>query len=53
MQLERIDEALDSYQAALRLAPDDITTLFGHGNALCAAGRRDGALAAYRAVLAL
>ena len=51
--LDRLDEALESYERALALRPRHVEALNNYGNLLCKLGRIQDALAAYERVLEL
>jgi tetratricopeptide (TPR) repeat protein len=53
MQMERFEEALELFDAALKLEPEHIHALHSYANALKALGRREESVQAYRTLLSL
>lgn len=52
-RLGRLDDALERYDQALSLAPDDVASLNNRGNVLCSLGRLEEALASFNRAVAL
>jgi tetratricopeptide (TPR) repeat protein len=53
MQMERFEEALTLFEAALKLEPEHIHALYSYANANKALGRREEAVKTYRTLLSL